>query len=233
MSSTKRAAASAALVECREGMLIGLGTGSTAREFVSLLGGLVADGFECVCVPTSNATADQARGLGIAIVDEPGASMIDVTIDGADEVDPDLNLIKGAGGALLREKIVAAASRRMVVIADQTKMVPVLGAFPLPIEVNRFGIEATRARIADIVSRNGGSDALRLREQGRGQPFMTDGGHLIFDAFFGRISNAKALSEELLNIPGVVQHGLFLDMCDAAYVAGDSGVVFYGGARND
>jgi len=216
------------MVEIRPGMRIGLGTGSTAKHFVDLLGARVAAGFECICVPTSEVTAAQAKSLNIPLSDLDALDGLDLTVDGADEIDGHLNLIKGGGGALLREKIVADASARMVVIADSSKFVETLGAFPLPIEVNMFGLGATRAQVAAVVKAQGAEGGLELRLNAEGKPFHTDGGHLIFDAFFGRISNAKALSAALLEVPGVVQHGLFLDMCDAAYIAGADGVAKLG-----
>jgi ribose 5-phosphate isomerase A len=221
----KRAAAARALrEEVRNGMRLGLGTGSTARHFVDLLGEQVKQGFDCLCVPTSEATAQQAEALGIPLSDLEHVRRLDLTVDGADEVGPDLALIKGGGGALLREKIVAAASKRMVVIADASKRVATLGRFPLPIEVNAFGIGATEAAIEDILAEHGAEGGLRLRQGTGGDPFVTDGGHLILDALFGRISSPKALSDALLGVPGVVQHGLFLGLCRRAYIAGPGGV---------
>ena len=145
-------------------------------------------------------------------------------MDGADEVDPNLDLIKGAGGALLREKIVATASHRMVVIADQSKEVAVLGRFPLPVEVNAFGLGATRRELAEVLKEFGAEGGLRQRLDASGRPFVTDGGHYILDALFGRISAPKALSDALLAVPGVVQHGLFLGLCSTVYIAGPDGV---------
>jgi ribose 5-phosphate isomerase A len=220
----KRQAAAAALAEVKSGMRLGLGTGSTARHFVDLLGQKVASGFDCICVPTSEATANQARSLNIPLSDLDHLDQLDLTVDGADELDPALNVIKGGGGALLREKIVAAASTSMIVIADGSKLVDVLGRFPLPIEVNRFGLGATQQAISGILSRHKAEGGLRPRESAPGQPFVTDGGHMILDAFFGRISNPEALSRDLLDIPGVVQHGLFIKMCKTAYVATPLGV---------
>ncbi|GLQ55144.1 ribose-5-phosphate isomerase RpiA [Devosia nitrariae] len=225
MSETqKREAARAALDEVRPGMRLGLGTGSTARHFVELLAEKVAAGLECLCVPTSEATAEQARGLDIPLTDLDSIDHLDLTVDGADEIGPGLALIKGAGGALLREKIVADASTRMVVIADGSKLVDTLGRFPLPIEVNRFGLGATRRAIARIMEAHGAEGGLALRRRAAGEPFVTDGGHLILDASFGRISSPEAVSRALLDIPGVVQHGLFLAVCKRAYVAGADGV---------
>lgn len=209
-------------------MRIGLGTGSTARHFVDLLGEKVAGGFDCICVATSEVTAEQARALAIPLTDLDTLVELDLTIDGADEIDQQLNLIKGAGGALLREKIVADASARMIVIADASKNVETLGAFPLPIEVNAFGLNVTRARIATIMKAHKAQGELKQRMSEADNPFITDGGHMIFDASFGRISDAKALSRALLDVPGVVQHGLFLDMCSAAYVANADGITKFG-----
>ena len=221
----KREAAARALEEVKPGMRLGLGTGSTARHFVDLLGARVAEGLEVICVPTSEATAEQARSLAIPLSDLDTLDYLDLTVDGADEIDPALNLIKGAGGALLREKIVAAASRAMIVIADQSKLVSALGqVFPLPIEVNRFGLGATRRALAAVLAAHGAEGGLTLRGEAAGQPFVTDGGHFILDAFFGRISQPEALSRDLLDVPGVVQHGLFLGMCSKAYVATPNGV---------
>lgn len=221
----KRQAAAMALSEVRSGMRLGLGTGSTARHFVDLLGQKVAEGLDVICVPTSEATDLQARSLNIPLSDLETLDRLDLTVDGADEIDPALNLIKGAGGALLREKIVAASSDRMIVIADDSKCVTALGGnFPLPIEVNAFGLGATRRSVADIVAGFGPDTWLKLRGEDQGKPFVTDGGHLILDAFFGRISQPEALSDRLLSIPGVVEHGLFLKMCSKAYVATPNGV---------
>ncbi|WEJ57539.1 ribose-5-phosphate isomerase RpiA [Devosia sp. FJ2-5-3] len=225
MSETlKREAAAMALTEVREGMRLGLGTGSTARHFVDLLGEKVAQGLQVICVPTSEATARQALELNIPLSDLDTLDRLDLTVDGADEIDPDFNLIKGGGGALLREKIVAAASDAMIVIADASKLVETLGRFPLPIEVNRFGLRATRHSVEQVIAAHGAEGGLRLRGEDQGSPFVTDGGHLILDAFFGRISQPEALSRDLLDIPGVVQHGLFLNMCSKAYVATPDGV---------
>ncbi len=220
----KRQAAAMALSKVEPGMRLGLGTGSTARHFVDLLGQKVASGLDCICVPTSEVTARQAQSLNIPLSDLDQLDRLDLTVDGADEIDPQLNLIKGGGGALLREKIVAAASTTMIVIADASKLVPVLGRYPLPIEVNRFGLGATQRTIAEVLTQHGAEGGLRLRETSPGIPFETDGQHLILDAFFGRISNPEALSRDLLDIAGVVQHGLFIKMCETAYVATPAGV---------
>lgn len=220
----KRQAAAMALREIEPGMRIGLGTGSTAKHFVELLSEKVAQGFDCLCVPTSEVTARQAESLNIPLTDLDHIDSLDVTIDGADEIGPNLSLIKGGGGALLREKIVAAASARMVVIADASKLVDTLGKYPLPIEVNRFGFNATERSIAQVLKTHQSEGGLRLRLGPDGTSFVTDGGHLILDAFFGRISQPEALSTALLEVPGVVQHGLFLGLCKKAYVATADGV---------
>jgi len=175
-------------------------------------------------VPTSEATAAQAKSLGIPLTTLDETPELDLTIDGADEIGPSLSLIKGAGGALLREKIVAAASRRMVVIADTSKVVTALGAFPLSIEVNIFGLRATTLAVERVAKRQAAQGAVKLRLMADGKPLVTDGGHLILDAFFGRISNPEALSADLHDVPGVVEHGLFLKLCHRAYVAGPDGV---------
>ncbi|MBN9305715.1 MAG: ribose 5-phosphate isomerase A [Devosia sp. 67-54] len=220
----KRMAAAAALAEIRPGMRLGLGTGSTARHLVDLVGARVREGLDVLCVPTSEATAAQARGLGIPLTTLEDTPELDLTIDGADEIGPGLSLIKGAGGALLREKIVAAASRRMVVIADAGKRVAALGRFPLSIEVNRFGLRATQIAVERVAARHRAEGPVELRLAPTGEPFVTDGGHLILDAFFGRISAPEALSTDLHEVPGVVEHGLFLKLCQRAYVAAADGV---------
>lgn len=217
-------AAKAAMVEVRPGMRLGLGTGSTARHFVDLVGAAVREGLDVLCVPTSEATRAQAEGLGIALTDLDATPELDLTVDGADEIGPGLALIKGAGGALLREKIVAAASERMVVIADASKRVDMLGRFPLPIEVDHFGIGATTAALARLMARYGAEGPLRRRMRPDGAPYVTDGGHAILDASFGRIPDPEALAGSLFDIPGVVQHGLFIGLCRRAYVAGPAGV---------
>lgn len=216
----KRRAAVAALGEIRSGMKLGLGTGSTAEEFVKALAGKVSDGLEVICVPTSERTAKLAASLGIPITTLDDQPSLDVTVDGADELDQELRLIKGGGGALLREKIVAAASARMIVIADDSKLVDTIGAFPLPIEVVPFGLTSTRIAVEGAAARLslGGTIALR-RSQGDA-PFITDGGHYILDAAFGRIPDAEALAEALSRIPGVVEHGLFLGLASDAMIAG-------------
>lgn len=215
-------AAEVALTHVESGMRLGIGTGSTAEEFVRLLAEKVAGGFKVEGVPTSERTARLCVELGIPLKSLDELPELDLTIDGADEVDGALRLIKGGGGALLREKIVAAASGRMVVIADESKLVETLGRFPLPIEVNPFGLVSTRMAIEKVASKLGLTGGLSLRRSGDGD-FMTDGGHHIIDASFGRIPDAEALSSELNSIPGVVEHGLFLNMAALAIIAGPSG----------
>jgi ribose 5-phosphate isomerase A len=215
----KRDAAAGALDYVRPGMRLGLGTGSTAKHFVALLGERVRAGLTVIAVPTSEATRAQGESLNIPLTTLDEMPQLDLTVDGADEIGPDLALIKGGGGALLREKIVAAASARMVVIADDTKVVPVLGAFPLPIEVVPFGLAATRAAVEKAV----GSAAVTLRTAKDGLAFVTDGGHFILDAALGRIADPASLAARLTAIPGVVEHGLFIGLAQTAVVAGPSG----------
>jgi len=216
-------AARAALGHVEDGMRLGIGTGSTASEFVRLLAAKVAAGMTIIGVATSERTAALCAELGVPLSTIDETPELDLTIDGADEIDPHLGLIKGGGGALLREKIVAAASARMIVIADESKLVDVLGRFPLPIEVNRFGLRATQIAIGRGAGEIGVSGSLTLRVT-NGQPFVTDGGHLILDASFGRIPDTRALSDALHAVPGVVEHGLFLGMADLAIIAAADGI---------
>ena len=219
----KRQAAARALDFVVPGMRLGLGTGSTAAEFVTLLGARVAAGLKVICVPTSEQTARQAASLAIPLATLDEQPELDLTIDGADEYDLALRLIKGGGGALLREKIIATASRRMIVIADETKAVETLGRFPLPVEVNRFGLEATRRLVAREAAISGCAGEISLRMAGP-DVFVTDGGHLILDCHFGRIQTPDDLGARLNAIPGVVEHGLFLGLARAVVVAGRDGV---------
>jgi ribose 5-phosphate isomerase A len=219
----KREAALGALDYVRGGMRLGLGTGSTARPFVDLLGERVRAGLDVIAVPTSEATRAQAEQCGIRLTTLDDTPELDLTIDGADEIAPDLALIKGGGGALLREKIVAAASGRMVVIADESKWVATLGRFPLPIEVVPFGLGATQRAIAAAVTATGNSGPLKLRRDGAGLAFVTDGGHFILDAALERIADPRSLGERLAAIPGVVEHGLFIGLASVAVIAGPQG----------
>jgi len=217
----KRAAAARAMEFVRPGMKLGLGTGSTARHFVELLGEKVRGGFKVIGVPTSEATRADAERCGVPLTTLDETPELDLTVDGADEIDPKLNLIKGGGGALLREKIVATASKRVVIIADETKRVPALGRFPLPIEVVSFGLAATERAIEAVTA---GSGKLALRRGKDGHAFVTDGGHWIVDAALGSIADPAALAQKLASIPGVVEHGLFIGLAHTAVLAGPQGV---------
>ena len=229
----KRAAAAEALKLVEPGMKLGLGTGSTAKHFVDLLGERVRAGLKVVCVPPSEATRRQAETLAIPLSTLDALRSLDLTIDGADEISPDLTLIKGGGGAHLREKIVAAASKRMVVIADQSKIVEGLGRFPLPIEIVRFGEAASADAIVAAFAAEALPVRLTPRLTGDGQRFVTDEGHVILDARMEdeagrdtgkRIERPASLAQRLAAIPGVVEHGLFIGLCFAAYVASETGV---------
>jgi ribose 5-phosphate isomerase A len=220
----KRAAAARAVEFVRPGMKLGLGTGSTARHFVELIGERVRAGLKVVAVPTSEATRADAERCGVPLTTLDETPELDLTVDGADEIAPDLSLIKGGGGALLREKIVAAASARMVVIADESKWVPMLGRFPLPIEVVPFGLAATKRAIEQATASINVAGALVLRRGKDGHAFVTDGGHWIIDAALGRIADPRALAQKLAAIPGVMEHGLFIGLAQTAIVAGPDGV---------
>lgn len=220
----KKAAALAALELVRPGMRLGLGTGSTAKHFVDGLGAKVAAGLEVICVATSEVTQAQAESLSIPMSTLDQTPELDLTIDGADELDSALRLIKGGGAALLREKIVAAASKRMIVIADTGKQVETLGRFPLPIEVVPFGLEATRRAVAAAVASSGAHGELKLRKRPDRSTLLTDGGHYILDAHLGRIELPEVLALALNQVPGVVEHGLFLGLATAAFLAGADGV---------
>lgn len=202
------------------GMVVGLGTGSTAAWFVKAL---AARGLNITCVATSVATADLATSLGMTVAELGETREIDLTVDGADEIGPGLSLIKGAGAALLREKLVWEASRRCVVIADAAKPVRTLGKFPLPIEVVAFGHKITALRICDALGECDIGAAPRLR-MNDGAPVRTDGGNLIYDAACGRIEEPAALAFALKSVTGVVDHGLFLDLADQALIGGPDGV---------
>jgi ribose 5-phosphate isomerase A len=224
MDKLKRQAAGRALEHVRDGMKLGLGTGSTAKHFVELLGERIRSGLNVIGVPTSEATrADAERcGVPLAMLDE--VDRLDLTVDGADEIDPALNLIKGGGGALLREKIVAAASDRMIVIADDTKWVQTLGRFPLPVEVVSFGLSATQRAMTHAFAESGVSGEMVIRKGAGGHAFVTDGGHWIIDAHLGQIRNPSELAGLLTSIPGVVEHGLFIGLASTAILAGSQGI---------
>jgi ribose 5-phosphate isomerase A len=220
----KTAAAAAAVKLVEPGMRLGLGTGSTAARFVDLLGARVKEGLDVVCVPTSEATRAQAEKLGLKLTTLDESPFLDLTVDGADEIDGNLRLIKGGGGALLREKIVAATSDRMVVIADETKRVRTLGAFALPVEVVRFGLGSTKALIEALAADTGCKGPILQRMTAEGKPFLTDSGNLILDCAFGRIEDPEALDMALKLVPGVVENGLFIGLADTAIIAGNGGV---------
>lgn len=214
----KQAAAAKAVEYIEEGMVLGLGTGSCAAKMVDLLGKRVAAGLRVTGVPTSEATAAQARALNIPIVGLDEVSVIDLTIDGTDEVDPEGRLIKGGGGAHLREKIVASLSDRMIVIAEAKKKVRQLGAFKLPVEVVRFAAGALKPKLEAL----GSTPTLRLAKDGT--PFLTDEGNYIYDCAFGNIDDPEELALTLSTMPGVVEHGLFIGYADLILIGTNDGV---------
>jgi ribose 5-phosphate isomerase A len=224
IEAQKRAAAARAVDFVRPGMRIGLGTGSTARHFVELLAERVRAGLDIVAVPTSETTRRDAERLGIPLTSLDETPELDLTVDGADEIGPDLSLVKGGGGALLREKIVAHASERMIVIADESKWVSALGRFPLPVDVVPFGLAATR-RAVEAAAVAAGCPGLALLRRGKdGHAFVTDNGHWVLDAALERISDPKRLADRLSAIPGVVEHGLFIGLAQAVVLGGADGV---------
>lgn len=230
----KRAVGQAAAAMVQPGMLLGLGTGSTAEAFLHALAQRVAGGLVVRGVPTSQRTADLCIKLGIALTDLEADPVLDLAIDGADEIDPQLNLIKGGGGALLREKIVADAARTMLVIADAAKCVPVLGAFPLPVEINPFGMAATLTRIkalcaalglhGEVILRRNAATSPADSAKDNPPPFLTDGGHFIVDCHLGAIADPAALDTALRAVPGVVETGFFIAMASKALIAHADGV---------
>lgn len=222
----KKAAAEAACDLVRPGMALGLGTGSTALFMIRRLGERVLEeGLEITGVPTSSETAALAREAGLTVVTLDETPRLDMTIDGADEADGALDLIKGGGGALLYEKIVAAASARMVVIAGADKLVDRLGAYPLPLEVIAFGARATRLEIEDRLAALGYDGAEVAFREANGQRYRTDEGNLIADCRLGAIADPRRLSAELLTIPGVVETGLFLGMAQTLILGREDGTV--------
>ncbi len=227
MSATaqKRMAGEAAAGLVMPGMAVGLGTGSTAAFFIEALAEReTADGLGIRCVATSTASADLATRLGLTVIDLDDVGRIDLTVDGADELNPDLVLIKGGGGALLREKLVWEASDRCVVIADAAKRVEVLGVFPLPVEVVGFGHQTTARRITAVLEALSLEATPRLRLMG-GQPLRTDSGNLIYDLRLGAIVSPETLGRALKAITGVVEHGLFIGLASEALIGNDQGVV--------
>jgi ribose 5-phosphate isomerase A len=215
----KKAAARASLGFVRDENIVGLGSGSTAEYAVRLLGERVQAGLKIRGIPTSQRTRELAESVGIPLSTLEEFPDIDVTIDGADEIDPELQLIKGGGGALLREKIVASASKRMVVIADSSKRVQILGKFPLPVEVIALAQPLLKKKIAALGA------TVKLRQYAHGDPFVTDEGHHILDCQFGEILDPRALARQLDSMPGIVEHGLFVDMATLALIGKDDGVV--------
>jgi len=224
MDQLKRQAAARALDDVRDGMQLGLGTGSTAKHFVELLGERVRAGLKVIGVPTSETTRADALRCGVPLTTLDEIDRLDLTVDGADEIDPALNLIKGGGGALLREKIVAAASDRMIVIADDTKWVAMLGRYPLPVEVVPFGLGATRRAMDKAFAECGVSGQMAVRKASDGHVFVADGGHWIVDAHLGRIEDPARLATALSAIPGVAEHGLFIGLASSAILAGGEGI---------
>ena len=214
----KAAAARASLRFVHDGNIVGLGTGSTAAHAVRFLGERVRAGLKIRGIPTSVQTRDLAASVGIPLttfdeIQSIGLQPIDVTIDGADEFDAQLRLIKGGGGALLREQIIASASKQFVIIADSSKQVAVLGKFPLPVEVIPFAQSLVAARVTALGA------TVKLRKDAKGNPFVSDEGHHILDCSFGQIPNPPALARKLSDMPGIVEHGLFIDLATVVLVA--------------
>jgi ribose 5-phosphate isomerase A len=220
LNRLKEAAAESAVTQVKDGMIVGLGSGSTAALAVNAIGKRVREGLRIIGIPTSEQTAEQARGLGIPLSNLGEHAQIDLTIDGADEVEAGtLDLIKGRGGALLREKIVVSATARLVIIVDETKLVDRLGIHDaVPVEIVPFGWQATAKKLKQL----GANPVLRLRPDG--QVFVTDGGHYILDCAFGAIRSSADLDKELNGLVGVVEHGLFVGMTSQVIVGGAEGV---------
>lgn len=215
----KEAAAQASLRFIKDGQIVGLGTGSTAEHFVRLLSERVKKGLKIRGIPTSERSREQAASLGIPLITLEECPSIDVTVDGADEVDPKLRLIKGGGGALLHEKIVASATKQLVIVADASKQVPVLGRFPLPVEVIKFA----ESLVAKKITAFGADVQMRLRADGK--PFLTDENNYILDCRFGQIPDPEHLARQLGDMPGVVEHGLFIGMASVVLIAKGSEIV--------
>lgn len=223
-ATLKREAAIKALDFVQPGMKLGLGTGSTAEAFLDVLAPRVKGGLAIISVPTSERTAERCRQLGIPLSTLEQLAPLDLTIDGADETDHVLNLIKGGGGAHLREKIVAVSSKRMIVIADETKLVDPLGKYPLPVEVIPYGQTTTLDRMKRAFAALGYADIPIVRREKDGAPFKTDSGNVIYDCAFGAIKDAAKLATALDGITGVVEHGLFIGIASALVIAGETGV---------
>jgi ribose 5-phosphate isomerase A len=224
----RRAAEAAAEAELTSGMKLGLGTGSTAKHFVDIVGERMRRGENYLCVPTSEATRAQAESLGIPLTGLEKIGEIDLTVDGADEFDPALHLIKGGGGALLREKMVAANSKRMIVIADASKQVARLGAFSLPVEVVPFAHGVSARAVRQAFATLGIACETRLRQAKDGATYITDNGNYIYDCVNSGIIDPPALARLLGDIPGLVEHGLFIGLCSAVYLGSDEGVAVIG-----
>jgi ribose 5-phosphate isomerase A len=224
----KQAAAEHAAGLVETGMRLGLGTGSTAERFVRALGSRIAsEGLKVTGVATSERTSRLAQEIGIPLTTLDDAGALDLAVDGADEADSALRLIKGGGGALLREKLVASAARRTAILVDPSKQVAVLGRFPLPVEVVSFGARITLERIGALIAGFGEPGGVaRLRLDNYGEPFVTDGGNLIVDAAFGAIVDPEGLARALDGLTGVVEHGLFLGLCDVLVVGASDGSAF-------
>lgn len=209
----KQEAARASLKYVRDGQIVGLGSGSTATFAIRMMGERVREGMKIRGIPSSVASRDLALELGIPLITFEDAQQIDVTIDGADEFDPALNLIKGGGGAMLREKVVASASRQLVIVTDSSKQVPVLGKFPVPVEVIAFAEPLVAKRISDL-----GAKVIQ-RQDKSGKVYVTDEGHHILDCHFGKIPDPASLARTLSEMPGIVEHGLFVGMASTVVMA--------------
>jgi ribose 5-phosphate isomerase A len=219
-NALKRAVAAKALEYVKDGMKLGLGSGSTAEIFVEMLAPRVRGGEKLLCVPTSERTAGIARKLGFTLAALDDLAPLDLTVDGADEADRNLELIKGGGGMLLREKLVAASSKQMVVITDESKLVPRLGKYPLPVEVVEFGHKSSAARLSTALAAAGYANVAMTLRYRDGQVFKTDSGNVIYDCAFGVIQNATKLAAAIAAVPGVVEHGLFIGLATTLLVAG-------------
>ena len=218
MISEKQRSAEAACEYVKDGMIVGLGTGSTAEFAVKKIGELVRNGLSIRGIPTSDATKILAESEGIPLIDFSETMFIDLTIDGADEIDANLNMIKGGGAALLREKIVASASREEIIIVSVSKLVQQLGAFPLPVEVIPFGWQVVFNQLESLQ----GNPELRLKQ---GQPSVTDQGNFIVDCHFRKIENPEQLDQHLNMIPGVVENGLFINLCTRMIMADGENII--------
>jgi ribose 5-phosphate isomerase A len=219
----KRAAALAALEHIKSGMKVGLGTGTTANHFISALGEKAKSGLDVICVATSKQSHELAKAVGLKVATLDQHDWLDVTVDGADEVDPQLNLIKGGGGSLLYEKIVATSSKNMIVIADQSKRVVKLGNFPLPVEIVPFGYKATAWKLQKAFDLLKLKPKMTLRVKD-GKPFVTDGRHAIIDCAVGEIPDPQRLDAILNTIPGVVETGTFIRVCKLLILGTPKGV---------